>query len=51
MIKLPIWLLFVMFLPVSLAAPEPEPRQTPREIRTIDPDYPSLSLTPLSPWA
>ena len=51
MMKPTIWLTLVMFLPVSLAAPEPQSQETPEVIHTEDPDYPSLQLTPLSPWS
>ncbi|MDG1669550.1 MAG: hypothetical protein P8H96_01690 [Akkermansiaceae bacterium] len=51
MIKLPLWLLSVMILPVGVAAPEPQSTEPPQTVHSVDDQYPTLSLTPLSPWS
>jgi len=40
-----------MILPVGVAAPKSQSTEPPQPVYSVDDQYPTLSLTPLSPWS
>lgn len=40
-----------MILPIGVAAPKSQSTEPPQPVHSVDDQYPTLSLTPLSPWS